>query len=209
MYVAFRDRDLTKSSRANPSWDSQFATRVPVRYHSQNQLSRDLITNQRSIASDLHVDFGSALNPPCYNFISLQRFLNDAAGLDVLESRNVPPQSLTRLALLDDRTDATGLVRWPSRTQQLASNGETRNWEQYDTDPPSGEPDVTFRGVLNKVEFHIRLKKNVRISVRLNNVSTTLMLGGRLLTSIGHEACYSVGWDFYCICPVIKATAVP
>lgn len=91
-----------------------------------------------------------------YSYNALRRFVA-AARLSELTAGGTPSQHTMRLVLLDDRRDPSGGAH------------STRNWDEYDADPPKG--DHKWSGVLDAGTLYDRLMEKVYQPVSMNHAA--------------------------------------
>jgi hypothetical protein len=174
-------------SRHDSVWDERFLVRQVLSYDAEDTPVLRVPDEDIIIA---FLNFrASRLNPPCFNFETLARFLRLANFADLSRTQN-STQSV-RLALVDDRRDVAGiedtekdLRGWtaadlaqenmiqigPDRVRRF--NGQKRDWAsfKYSRDPPKG--DHVFREILDERTLYERLQTKVILAY----YDTTVML---------------------------------
>jgi hypothetical protein len=158
------------------AWDERFLERRLLSYDAED--TRVL----RAPNEDVVIAFlnfrASHLNPPCFNFEALARFLRLANSADLTSAQN--HTQFVRLALIADRRDFAGiedadkdLRGWtaadlaqegmvqigPDRIRRF--NGQKRDWAsfKYSRDPPKG--DHISRELLDEQALYERLQSKV------------------------------------------------
>ena len=94
------------------------------------------------------------LDPPCFSFRTLERFLQKADFRNLCGQSNHRLYSREKVALVDDRRDSTG------------SDNLIRDWDSttYSMQPPTGDPSSIFTKALDEKDLYDRLKEKVGLS---------------------------------------------
>jgi hypothetical protein len=167
---------VSQRPRHDFAWDERFLVRQLLSYDAEDT------PVLRAPDEDIIFAFlnfrASHLNPPCFNFGALARFLQPATFADLTNAQNLAQP--VRLALIDDRRDIAGiedahkdLRGWtdaelaqdgmvrigPDRVRRF--NGQKRDWAsfKYARDPPEG--DHIFRELLDEPALYDRLQSKV------------------------------------------------
>lgn len=138
-----RQHPFTSSRRHDFCWDRRFCVRQWIKYNPEDDKVLENPATTAELIEALCDKKESILTPPCYNYVALREFLNQA-NLQHLNTRR------PLLALLDDRREQSG------------SAGSMRDWEsdRYARRPPPG--DNVQRLVFDEGGLFTKLKENVR-----------------------------------------------
>lgn len=135
------------------TWDRQFEQRQEYKYKSED--IRLQPRQKQSGVDSFFADQETTLDPTYYAYTALHDYL-DLAKEEDLEQYSIYFPDAQRLALINDRRDMTG---WKDDEGNLHY---ARNWEDYETWPPSGEDE--YFELLDAGQLFLKLKENVSIS---------------------------------------------
>lgn len=124
-------------------WDRRFCVRQRHKYNPEDSKVLENPATTAALIEAFCDEHASILNPPCFNYVALKEFLQQADLQQLNTSRPI-------LALLDDRQERSG------------SDELMRNWESetYVRQPRPGE-DVN-RLTFDERGLFLKLKENVR-----------------------------------------------
>jgi hypothetical protein len=117
----YHPRPFRPRGRRDFHWDIQFCVRQKDKYNPEDSKVLENPATTAQVVEAFCDEQESILNPPCYNYVALKEFLDQADVQHLATSRPV-------LALLDDRREQSG-------------NEAMRHWEsdKYARQPLPGE----------------------------------------------------------------------
>jgi hypothetical protein len=142
---SYRQHPLASRGRHGFRWDRRFCVRQRQKYNVEDN---KVLENPASTAALIEAFFDehqSILNPPCYNYVRLKEFLQEADLQHLSTSGRV-------MALLDDRREDSG------------GDGSMRNWEsdRYARQPPEGSN--VARLAVDESALFTKLRENVSLA---------------------------------------------